>query len=54
MDSFRLKHKLYDLMMFPAFTSTSRDFAISKSYAKESGIIFRISFNENNLNDSHF
>ncbi|CAK83129.1 unnamed protein product (macronuclear) [Paramecium tetraurelia] len=53
-DSFKLKHKLYDLMMFPAFTSTSRDFAISKSYAKDSGIIFRISFNENNLDDSHF
>ncbi|CAD8215602.1 unnamed protein product [Paramecium octaurelia] len=50
-DSFKLKHKLYDLMMFPAFTSTSRDFAISKSYAKDSGIIFRISFNENNLEE---
>ncbi|CAD8047530.1 unnamed protein product [Paramecium primaurelia] len=53
-EAFKLKHKLYDLMMFPAFTSTSRDFAISKSYAKDLGIIFRISFNENNLDDFHF
>ncbi|CAD8145008.1 unnamed protein product [Paramecium octaurelia] len=53
-EAFKIKHKQYDLIMFPAFTSTITDFAISKSYAKQDGIIFRISFNENTLEGPQF
>ncbi|CAD8199064.1 unnamed protein product [Paramecium octaurelia] len=46
---FMTLNKICDMIIFPAFTSTSKNFEKAKRFTKGQGIIFRIKFFKNNI-----